>query len=209
MPTIDQLDILYGTGGYGEGYYGGTVLPYYLSKLTSEYRNLPKFRALVSALLQVVDDLVQVIATFTYAFDLDQAEGAQLDILGEIIGVGRTVNFQPSNGVSPVLDDETYRILIRAKIAKNYWDGRLASLFPIWQDLFPGGTISVQDNQNMSISIFLAGSFSSIIRDLIMNDMIVPRPEGVLVNHVIGDLPFFGFDRDDDFVAGFDKGKFA
>jgi hypothetical protein len=111
--------------------------------------------------------------------------------------------------VSPVLDDATFRIYIRAKIAQNQWDGTMLSLYPIWQTLFPGGQIIIFDNQNMTADVTLTGSFTSIIQDLITNGYIIPRPEGVLYTYLFGTLPFFGFDSDNQFIAGFDVGHWV
>ena len=187
------------------------VLPisYYTGLLTSEYTNASKFKQWLTSVLSIADDISTCLANMTGAFDLDYAIGAQLDILGQIVGIGRTVSFQPSGGVSAVLDDTTYRILIKATIANNQWDGKIGSLYPIWNNLFPGGHITIVDNQNMTANIILTGSFTSIIQDLITNGLIVPRPESVAYTYLFGSLPFFGFDRNDSFIAGFDTGKWS
>lgn len=184
-------------------------IPYYLSLLTSEYQLAPKIKAFLTAILTPIDDLDACYDTMNAAFDLDSAAGAQLDVLGQIVGVGRVLPFQPSGGANPTLDDGDYRLLIRAKIAQNEWDGTIESLYPIWQSLFPGGTIAILDNQNMTATIILAGSFTSITQDMITNGLIVPRPEGVLYTYTFAGLPIFGFDRNDAFIAGFDTGFFA
>jgi hypothetical protein len=75
--------------------------------------------------------------------------------------------------------------------------------------LFPGGKIVLNDGQNMSCTILLSGSFTSIATDLINNDLIVPRPEGVLYNITFATLPVFGFDENNANVAGFDTGKWS
>jgi len=206
----------YGTGGYGRGGYGnqpigGMPMGYYLNLLTHYYKppNAGKFNQLLYVLLKKFDDVSQCLVQFDTAFDLDSAEGAQLDALGTVAAASRTVNFQPSNGVSPVLDDTTCRLYIKAKIAQNQWDGTRATLYAIWRKLFPTGNIVLADNQNMTATIFLSGSFTSIVQDLITNGYIVPRSEGVLYEFVIGDLPAFGFDLDNAFVAGFDVGKWV
>jgi len=59
----------------------------------------------------------------------------------------------------------------------------------------------------MTADISVSGSFSSIVKDLINNGMIIPRPEGVLFNIGIT-LPILGFDRNDAYVSGFDTGHF-
>lgn len=208
---------LYNQSGYGSGKYGiadgGPIysLPmgYYLNLLTSEYRPTPLFNAWLDDLLTPLDDITTCIATFNEAFDLDTAIGAQLDILGSILGQARRVNFQPSGGASAILIDSDYRTLLIAKQALNQWDGRQPSLQPIWQNLFPGGKIIIDDQQNMTAIVVMSGVFTAIIQDCIANGLVIPRPETVEYTYAFSDLPLFGFDQDNSFVAGFDKGHFV
>lgn len=182
---------------------------YYQQLLTSEYRLAPNFNNWMQSVLSLLLDISYVLYGMDGNFDLDTAVGVQLDVLGAIVGVSRTVPFQPSGGVNPILDDTTYRLLIKATIANNHWDGTIESLYPIWKTLFPGGKFTIIDNQDMTATVVLTGSFTSIIQDLVKNEMIVPRPETVAYTYLIGDLPMFGFDRNDTFVAGFDVGKWS
>jgi hypothetical protein len=182
---------------------------YYLSLLTSEYRTAPMFNQWLYTVLNIASDISNCLQFISSAFNLKFASGVQLDILGDIVGVSRTLNFQPSGGVSPVLDDATYRILLQATIANNRWDGTITSLYPIWKSLFPTGTIVIVDNQNMTANVILTGTFTSIIRDLITNGLIVPRPQAVQYTYEFGTLPYFGLDREDAFIAGLDVGHFS
>ncbi len=184
-------------------------ISYYQGLLTSEYQNKPNITAWLTALLTPLFDATGTINSFLSAFDIDIATGYQLDILGTILGQSRNMTFQPSGGISPVLDDDTYRLLLRATIIKNQWDGTQGSLETAWANLFPGGKIVIIDNQNMTADVTLVGSFSSIIVDLITNGLIVPRPQTVLYNYILGTEPFFGFDRSDAYIAGFDTGNWA
>ncbi len=205
----------YNFPGYGGGPYGGggAVFPlpvsYYTNLLTSEYKLAPNLNAWLAAKLQPFANNNACLASMNEAFDLDVAIGQQLDYLSQIQGVSRTVGFQPSDGVSPVLDDTTYRLLIKATIAANLWKGTQGELYPIWQSLFPGGSIIIDDLQNMTCDIILTGSFTSIIQDLIVNGLIVPRPEGVLYQFVFDNFPIFGLDQNNSFVSGLDSGHFA
>ena len=182
---------------------------YYLDLITSEYQNSGNFLIWVSALLNKGFDISTLLDTLDTNFDIDNAVGSQLDMLGSIVGERRTVGFQPSNSLSPVLDDNTYRILLKAKIARNQWNGKIDGLQSIWATLFPAGKIIIIDNQNMTVNIAISGTFSSIVEDLIQNGYIVPRPQGVLVNYSFGTMPFFGFDRQDFYISGFDTGNWA
>lgn len=210
MPFYGQSG--YGSGGYGIGDYGliyKQPLGYYLNLLTSQYKLSPKLLKFAQLAWQPIDDLTNVLAFITNNYDLDFAIGVQLDVCGQLIGQSRTVGFQPSNGVSPILDDTTYRLLLYARRAQNSWDGKINSLYPIWKTLFPSGKLIVNDNQNMSVTVIMSGTFTSIIQDLIEQGYIVPRPEGVLYNYVFGTLPIFGTDLDNTFVAGVDLGHIS
>lgn len=209
-----SLNPNYGTQGYGTGGYGNEpieMLPigYYLGLLTSQYTNSPKLNALLYRLLRKFDDASKVLVEMDTAFDLGSAIGVQLDMLGATVGAFRTVDFQPSNGISPVLDDTTFRLYIQAKIGWNQWDGTMMSLYPLWQSLFPGGNIIIVDNQDMTADVVPIGKFTSIVQDLITNGYIVPRAEGVLYTYLFGTPPFFGFDSDNEFIAGFDLGHWV
>lgn len=203
----------YALQGYGSGLYGNAPienlpLGYYLELLISQYQNSPKFKALLTVLLQKLQDVTQCQVQMDMAFDIDNAVGPQLDQIGVILGASRTVGFQPTGGVSPTLDDTTYRIYLKATAAKDVWDGTIDGAQTIWKQLFPNGTIIIGDNQNMTATIFLTGVFTSIIQDLITNGYIVPRPETVLYNFQFANQNF-GFDLNNQFVAPFDIGKWA
>ena len=204
----------FGFGPFGAGRFGSEPIQslpigYYLALVPSQLRGRPKFMAWLAAALEPLNDLNQCLATFNYSFDLDSAVGAQLDILGQLIGQSRTVGFQPSGGASPTLDDPTYRILLRASIAKNSWDGTIDSLQTTWQQLFPGGRIAIIDTQDMAATVILTGNFSSIVVDLINNGYIVPEDATVLYNFLFPVLPVFGLDANDAFVSGTDRGHWS
>ena len=217
----------YGTSGYGLGGYGNQPIEslpigYYLNRLTHLYTNSPKLNALLYVLLKKFDDVSQCLTSFDTALDLDSAVGAQLDALGTIAGASRTLPFQPSFGISPVLDDTTYRTYIKAKIGQNQWDGTQTNLYALWHQLFPTVRIVVADNQNMSATLDIGGLPSSILIDMIagyavngatsgvvQDGLIVPRPESVEYLFNLGTLPTFGFDLDNSYVAGWDVGHWG
>lgn len=198
-----------GSGGLGSGGYGGPNLQYYLSLLTSEWQATTKFLEWTATLLTPLVDLQSAALAMYAFFDIDNAIGAQLDALGTLVGAGRLMPFQPSDGVSPILDDPTYRILLKAKIAQNQFNGQIDSLYAIWSQLFPGGRVIFIDNMDMTATVILAASFTSIVQDMITNGLIVPRPQGVQYTYAFATLPIFGFDLDGTYVAGWDTGHWA
>ena len=135
-------------------------------------------------------------------------------MIGVILGRSRTLPFQPNDGSSAVLDDDIYRIILKAKIAINQWDGQVGSLPGLWAALFPSNYIMIRDNQNMTLDVAItpihAPSFNMLVRDIIRNGFIVPRPEGVLITFHWGRiLPYFGYDLENDYFAGYDVGNWT
>lgn len=167
----------------------------YLNIVTSEYRDKPKARAFLKAKLDFLQDLVKCLADMPEAFDLDKAVGKQLDILGEIVGASRIISISSTEAFK--LTDEDYKIYIKAKILKNYWNGELDSLQDGWELLF-GNKIGIVDNQDMSIDIYLVGNFSENMIRLIKAHKIVPKPVGVKIN-------FYKFAKGRIFSYGFDN----
>jgi len=182
---------------------------YYVNLLTSEYRTSDQFINWMKIVLEIGADISNCLQYISSAFDIDFAVGRQLDTLGLLIGVGRVVPFQPSNGVSPILDDQTYRILLKATIAQNQWDGTQGNLYTVWRELFPTGQLVIIDNQNMTATILMTGAFSTIIQDMIVHGMIVPRPQAVQYEYEFGTMPYFGFGFNNEFIAGFGLGHWG
>ena len=118
-------------------------------------------------------------------------------------GTGCTVNITQTQ--SPVLDDATFRVLLQCKVFANHWNGQIDTLTEFWASLFPGGTLTVTDGQNMTATITVTAA-ASIVVDMIKNGLMVPRPQGVKYTFSFPTLPMFGFDRQDSFIAGFGPG---
>jgi hypothetical protein len=158
----------------------------YTGLITSEHADKPKFNAMVSAVAQCFVDQQNALGTFIPSFDLDEAVGDQLDTLGAWVGISRRVRtpltgvyfsfdmagvgfdqgvwqgpFDPSTGIT-LLDDDTYRLLIRAKIGANHWDGTLASSAAILNLIFQGGTTPrhlTATNEQFGVGNGVAGAF--------------------------------------------------
>lgn len=138
----------------------------YTGLITSQHANKPKFMAMVDGVAQPFVDLQAVLANIPASYDLDNAIGDQLDVVGEWVGIGRNIStplsvyfsldtsglgfdqgswqgpYDPSTGLIS-LDDDTYRLLIRAKIGANSWDGTLGTSAAILNSIF-GSSESLQ-----------------------------------------------------------------
>ncbi|MDG9858226.1 DUF2612 domain-containing protein [Pseudomonas nitroreducens] len=210
----------------------------YLALITTEHSGKPKYMAMLQAVLGPMVEALNVSQELPADFDLDQAIGAQLDIVGLWVGIGRRVKtplvgvyfsfdipnlgfdlgvwkgpFDPDSGIVE-LDDETYRTLIRAKIGANHWDGTLGQSKAILDLVFNDGThVFIQDNQDMSMTIGVSGVMPSAISLALLTGGYIPiKPEGVRVDYYIVtsvDGPLFGFDVSNEYISGFDQGSWG
>ncbi|WP_322073321.1 DUF2612 domain-containing protein [Burkholderia cepacia] len=211
----------------------------YTALITSEHRNLPRFSAVLGALVQPLVDQMNLLASMPGKFDLDVAVGDQLDTIGVWVGVSRRIRtpltgvyfsfdiaglgfdqgawkgpFDPDTGLT-ILDDDTYRLVIRAKIGANHWDGTLEQSAAILNSIFGAGThVYIEDHQDMSMTIGIAGKVPPATFLALLSGGYIPlKPEGVRVNYTIvttvDGSPLFGFDMSNQLVAGFDVGAWG
>jgi hypothetical protein len=207
----------------------------YLNLVTAEHSTKPKFNAYLAALLQPFVDGQAVLASMPTAFDLDYAVGVQLDAVGVRVGRSRNIStpitgiyfsldiaglgldegylqgrFDPADGLTS-LDDDHYRLLLRAKVAANHWDGTI-----------PGAAVAIailqiaptlvffQDNQDMSMTLAIAGPLPDRVAMAILTGGYLPlKPTAVRLDLAIttvdGD-PLFGLDVENEYVSGLDVG---
>lgn len=178
----------------------------YLDLITSQHRVREKFMRTVTALLTPSDDIFALAIEMDDEFDIDYATGVQEDMLGEFVGVQRTLPYQPDKGLSPVLDNAAYRNLLRAQIAKNLWKGGIYDIKELWNALFGNGII-IQDNQDMSIDVLAIGIIDQITKEMVRQGLIVPKPQGVRVNYYFSDRAVFGYDLETDTIKGYDHAE--
>lgn len=146
----------------------------------------PKYMAFLWMLLGLADDYRKLLDDIPGAFSVDEAVGAQLDILGEWLGVSRILPFAPrSENASRRLDDDDFRLLIRAQIARNTWDGTNEGAYEIFSTVFPTFGIKLEDKQDASINVILSGFFTELQLEMINAGMLIPHPAGVFMTYEI------------------------
>lgn len=185
----------------------------YTQLVTSEHAGKPKFMAMVAAVAGAFVAGQNFLDSMTAAFDLDTAVGAQLDVLGLWIGIPRRINVpvsnvyfswdtagigwdqgvwfstgDPSDSIS-VLDDDTYRLVLRAKIGANNWDGTIITATPILNSVFgdSGTYVRLNDNGDMSFNVYILGPEPSALKKALIAGGYIPvKPAGVRVNYGVG-----------------------
>jgi hypothetical protein len=173
---------------------------------TWEHRR-PKFLAVLEHVITPLVEMEnQAFVLATRGYNVNTAVGVELDRIGEWVGIGREV-YPPLDGVYFTWDDrktngwdmglwrgendpptglsrlpdEAYRLMIKAKIAANLWDGTIDSAYRVWDAAFNGEVkIVVTDNQDMSMDMILVTEEDDTILRAILRDEKLPlRPTGV------------------------------
>jgi hypothetical protein len=146
------------------------TVEYLLDLITAEHAPRPRYMATVSLSVRPFTDGQTTALSYQQLFDLDTAVGEQLDFVGQWVGITRYI-------VEPIdiffefdraavgldygkwktayeeaaqivrLDDDHYRILLRARIVANYWDGTIPGAYKAWDTLFKdtGYQVLIQD----------------------------------------------------------------
>lgn len=217
----------------------------YTGKITNYHATKRKYFDHIDLSTRPLIDIATATRQLVNAFDIDTAIGVQLDTLGIWIGRSRYVSqpiagvyfsldtdglgfdqgvwqgpYDPDSGYT-ALSDETYRVILKAKIAINNWDGRNDSLPPILDEATAGSGLRMQivDNQDMTISVwvFPETDISNVSLELIAaikQGYLTVKAAGVWAGDV--KIPsvetpsegnkFFGFDMDNEYIGGFDVG---
>ena len=138
-----------------------------------------KYMGLVQSVLEMGSGVASVVESFDEAFDVDNAAGAQLDIIGDLVGVKRLLDYAPSVGDREMSDDE-YRTCIRMAVARNEWDGSNAGVFEAYRVLEASGVgINYLDNQNMTVTLNIVDALSVRMYEILRNIGVLLVPAGV------------------------------
>ena len=181
----------------------------YKTLITSEHRIQPKFMMWLTAATDMIEDVQKFLGSLYLQYDLDRAVGAQLDNIGERLGMPRRLPFQPSNGVSPIMPDSNYRLVLRAVIAESHFDGKIPSLYDLFQTVLgdTGLYFVVIDNQDMSVSVIVYGQTDSLIKDELEYGLIVPKSEGVAISINVTANKIFAWGLNNDIFSGWGTGS--
>lgn len=213
----------------------------YTSLITSEHNQKPKYLAMVSLLAGTLVDIQNTTLGITGGYDLDVAVGDALDTLGRWIGLSRQVvtpitgvyfawdtdgvgwdqgnwrgPFDPLTGLT-TLDDDTYRLFLKATIGANHWDGTIEHWQSVMNYVFTGtGTvISFVDYQDMSMDVVITGvPPSALVKALIRDGYFILKPGAVRINGYfitsVPGTPIFAWDAPgSSSFAGWDTGSWA
>lgn len=209
---------------------------FWLSLVTSEHRDKPKFMAMLAAVFQPLADTIVVLNTVPQAYDVDFAVGVQLDTVGQWVGISRNIStplagvffswgasglgWGEGNWISNIqatqlvtLADSQYRTLLYARIAANHWEGTIPGAYAVWDTIFAGTGFGVliQDLQHMHMAMALTGPVpDAVTKALFTNGYFDLRPAGVQIDKyyvpTVPNVPYFGFGVENANISGWGVG---
>lgn len=175
----------------------------YLKMIVMQYAGKSKAVADIRVKLSSYSKIYSVINDFFTEFDLDQAFGEQLNLLGRIVGI-----------TNASLTDSQLRFFIRAKIFKNVASAKMStdeavSLLDAYIFLLQGAGYVV-DTQKMSLVVYVDTSIVSEEVLIAINDSkLFVQPMGVGISFVSSNINgTFGF-GENPLSVSFGNGTFA
>lgn len=152
-----------------------------ISRLASQYADKAKLRALLTGIGGVAQNIETALAAIGITLDVAIVLGQQLEICGYLVGASKTL----PNGT--VLNDTNYRILTRAKIARNSCKGTVPEMLAAFDLIFSHPDVELQDlgwmAMHAQIGRLLSGDEKSMLAlssgDSMVAGAILPKPAGV------------------------------
>lgn len=181
----------------------------YKALITSQHVDKQKFIDTLEATISANVYLQGADVYDVVAISVDTSIGVQLDWIGEWVGISRRVptpiagvyftwddtaatgwdsgiwkgDFDPDSGLTELPDDD-YRIIIKAKIQANIRSRGILDIYAILDAAFPGNTIDVVDNQDMTMDVnYTIADFTPVQKAILDQDLIPIKPCGVTITY--------------------------
>ena len=178
------------------------------NKLYAQYTNKTKLEAWADLPKFFTDELVNAANDVRDSYDIDNNNGVQLDVIGNVVVEDRsyiqsltfTVYECNSDGDNECGDDEVqlsatsgtddsdlsddyFRYLLKSKIQKNNCDASIDEILTAITTIAPDiDVMRLTDGEDMTFSIEFYGEADAITRDLLISADVVPTPQGVKFN---------------------------
>lgn len=172
----------------------------------AQYADKPKAVKWYNIVPDIADELFNVSEDVRISYNIDLSVGAQLDVIGRIVVIDRSFESQvtyevdtqfggsndqsqfggidsqfESTGttISNEVSDAIYRVLLKAKIAKNNSDSTLDGIVHALSYITNSSPIQVIDNEDMTFSVSFGTTLTDIERFVFDKFDVIPRPQGV------------------------------
>lgn len=180
------------------------MIPRVPERAYAQYRNQPKFMDWLSIARRLGGSIYAAAVAVRESYDIDKAQGEQLDVIGRIVVFPRdfigqltmtTAGFHATDGAEcgdedaifsearvsddAQMADDLYRLAIKAKIMKNTGDATVESIIEEMVFLVGPAFLRINDLEDMRFSIEFAGDITELERWALFNADLVQIPQGV------------------------------
>lgn len=176
------------------------------NRVYAQYADKPKAVKWFNIVPDIADELLGAFESVRGSYDIDKADGEQLDVIGRIVVIDRSFESQVffdvdtyfgadndaaqfggidsqfetvGKSISNTVSDSIFRVLIKAKIAKNNNDATLDGVVHALSYITGSSPIQVIDNEDMTFSVSFGTTLTDIEKFVFDTFDIVPRPQGV------------------------------
>lgn len=179
------------------------------TRIINEYRGKNRMVRWVTTAPEISNDHVESQLDQIYgSYDVDTVSGEMLDIIGRIVGISRPIlrgaefdvfgyagndsytnyNIAPYIGdgeaIDAPLNNDLYRKLIKAKIARNISYGTADSIIQLVELIIGVKVTALVDNGDKSFDLGVASQLDNTTLYLIENFDLIPRPQGTRIGQV-------------------------
>lgn len=172
-------------------------------RIYAQYRTKPKAVKWYRITPEMAGQFETVYNSIRLSYDIDKAEGEQLDAIGRIVVIDRSYEakiifdtndfgesssqfgdtdcmFSSPTGVTNAkTSDVIFRKLIKAKIAKNNSDATIDGIIEALEFITGDTQIKVVDSEDMTFTIEFGIALTEVDKMLLTQFHIVPKPQGV------------------------------
>lgn len=163
-------------------------VPSYIDLLSPHNRSLPRFSAITALILSQAEDLLEVLEDLPLSRRIDSASGVCLDLIGRLLDAGRVVELPASEtpGASRIpftLTDEQFRLLLRARVYSQHWDGTNEGVRACLDDLFGFAETRVlfSDHGDRTIRLTIPDTVTGVTRSMLLSGLLFPHPPAVTI----------------------------
>jgi hypothetical protein len=179
------------------------------SRIINEYRDKQRMVRWLTITPEIANQHLEAPLSQVYgSYDVDTVSGEMLDVIGRIVGAPRPIlraadfdvfgyagndsytnyNVAPYIGdgeaVDAPLNNDLYRKLVKAKIARNISDGTADSIIQLIEIIVGVKVTALVDNQDKSFDIGIAEPIDNTTMYLIENFDLIPRPQGTRLGEI-------------------------
>lgn len=175
-------------------------------RIYAQYADKPKAVEWLNIVPDIASEMQTTFKAIQNSYDIDANEGEQLNVIGRIVGIDRSfesqVFYEPDtvfgadndasqfggidsqfestgDNISIDVSDSIFRVLLKAKIAKNNSDASIDGIAHALNYITNSAPISVIDNEDMTFSVSFGTALTDIEKFVFNTFDIIPRPQGV------------------------------